>query len=174
MESRNKRSWPHSKWGVEKICYWSHTQWVRGHKRRALALKYLNILLFRAYVDCPASIGQRLDLPHGGFGLVIGPDVEIGEDAILMHNVTIGHARPGQIVIGNRFYAGAGATVIGPLTIGDDVTIGANTTVNFDIPSGATVVGPKARVIPPPGPSHAAGIRNQTSSIDKNEDRFSQ
>ena len=147
MESRNKLYWPHARWGVEAICQWSHSQWVRGHKRRALALKYLNIFFFRAYIDCPASIGTRLDLPHGGFGVVIGPEVQIGKDAILMHNVTIGHARPGPIVIGDRFYAGAGATILGPLKIGDDVTIGTNATVNFDVPDGATVVGQKARLI---------------------------
>jgi len=112
-------------------------------------LKYLNIILFRAYIDCPASIGARLDLPHGGFGVVIGPDVNIGDDAILLHNVTIGHARPGPVVIGNRFYAGTGAIIIGPLCIGNDVTIGANTTVTFDVPDGATVVSQKARVILP-------------------------
>jgi serine O-acetyltransferase len=167
MESRNKRYWPHARWGVETIYQWSHAHWKRGQMRRALALKYLNIFLFRTYIDCPARIGARLDLPHGGFGVVIGPEVRIGEDAILLHNVTIGHARPGPIVIGDRFCAGAGATILGRLTIGDDVTIGANATVNFDVPTGATVVGQKARVILPPGSSQAAETPGDPPAVDE-------
>jgi len=148
MESRNPRYWPHSQWGVEKLYRWSHAAWLRGHRCRAALFKFINIFLFRAYIDSPAQIGARLDLPHGGFGVVIGPDVRIGEDAILFHNVTIGHSKPGPIVIGDRFYAGAGATILGPVLMGDDVTIAANATVNFDVPSGATVVGQKARILP--------------------------
>ena len=147
MESRNKRYWPHRQWGVEKLYYRSRSLWKSGFKRSALVLKYLNIVLFRAYIDCSACIGPRLDLPHGGLGVVIGPDVEIGEDAIIFHNVTIGHAKPGRVIIGDRFCAGTGAIILGPVQIGNDVSIGANTTVTFDVPDGATVVSQKARTI---------------------------
>jgi serine O-acetyltransferase len=149
IESRNRRYWPHAQWGSERLYYLSHALWKHSLRRLALLFKYLNIFLFRAYIDCPASIGARLDLPHGGFGVVIGYDGRIGEDAIIFHNVTIGHAKPGPVVIGDRFCAGAGATIIGPVHIGNDVTVGANTTVNFDVPDGTTVVGTKARIIPP-------------------------
>jgi serine O-acetyltransferase len=130
-------------------------------------LKYLNVLLFRAYIDCPANIGERLDLPHGGFGVVIGPDVKIGDDAILMHNVTVGHAKPGPVLIGDRFCAGTGATIIGPLRIGNDVTVGANTTVTFDVPDGATVVSQKARVILPSDRVAETDINNDKQSEDE-------
>jgi serine O-acetyltransferase len=149
MESENKRYWPHPRWGTEALYYLSHRLWKRGFKRLALLVKYLNVLLFRAYIDSPAEIGVRLDLPHGGFGVVIGPDVTIGDDAIMLHNVTIGHAKPGPVIIGDRFCAGTRAIIIGPLRIGDDVTVGANTTVTFDVPDGATVVSQKARIILP-------------------------
>jgi serine acetyltransferase len=99
MESKNKRYWPHAQWGVEALYYLSHRLWRRGFNRLALLVKYLNVVLFRAYIDTPAQIGVRLDLPHGGFGVVIGPDVKIGNDAIIFHNVTIGHAKPGPVVI---------------------------------------------------------------------------
>jgi serine O-acetyltransferase len=112
-------------------------------------VKYLNISLFRVYIDSQAQIGKRLDLPHGGFGVIIGPEVEIGEDAVIFHNVTIGHARPGPIVIGDRFYAGTGAIILGPVTIGNDVTVGANATITEDVPDGATVVGQKSRILLP-------------------------
>ena len=147
MESMNKRYWPHARWGCEAIYYLSHRLSKRGFNRLALLFKYINVLLFRVYIDCPAQIGSRLDLPHGGFGVVIGPDVTIGDDAIIFHNVTIGHAKPGPVTIGDRLYAGAGATILGPVRIGDDVTIGANTIVTFDVPDGATVVSQKPRII---------------------------
>jgi serine O-acetyltransferase len=149
MESKNRRYWPHTQWGVEALYYMSHRLSKRGHNRLALVVKYLNLLLFRAYIDSPAEIGARLDLPHGGFGLVIGPDVKIGTDAIIFHNVTIGHAKPGPVVIGDRFCAGTGAIILGPLRIGNDVTVGANTVVTFDVQDGATVVSQKARIILP-------------------------
>jgi serine O-acetyltransferase len=144
IPSQNKRYWPHAQWGAESLYYVSHRLWTRGFRRLSLVVKYLNALIFRAYIDSPARIGPRLDLPHGGFGVVIGPDVEIGEDAIIFHNVTIGHAKQGAVTIGDRFYAGVGAIILGPLRIGNDVTIGANTTVTFDVPDGATVVSQKA------------------------------
>lgn len=147
MESENKRYWPHPRMGAEALYYLSHRLWKRGFKRLAQVVKYLNVILFRAYIDCPAEIGLRLDLPHNGFGVVIGSDVEIGDDAIIFHNVTIGHAKPGPVIIGDRLYAGTGASIIGPVRIGNDVTIGANTTVTFDVPDGATVVSQKARII---------------------------
>ena len=146
IDSRNKRYWPHAQWGAERLYYWSHTLWKRGHRRLSLLVKYLNVMLFRVYIDSPARIGLRLDLPHGGFGVVIGREVEIGDDAIILHNVTIGHAKPGPVIIGDRFCAGTGAIIIGPLRIGNDVTVGANTTVTFDVPDGATVVAQKARI----------------------------
>jgi len=149
MESKNKRYWPHAQWGAEALYYLSHRLWKRGFRRLSLVPKYLNIALFRAYIDSPAQIGLRLDLPHGGFGVVIGHDVKIGDDAIIFHKVTIGHAKPGPVVIGDRLYAGTGASIIGPLRIGDDVTIGANAVVTFDVPDGATVVGQKARILLP-------------------------
>ena len=146
-ESRNRRYWPHRGWGCEKLYYLSHSLWSHGHRRCAKLVKFVNTFLFRTYIDCDVSIGARLDMPHGGFGVVIGSDVTIGDDAIIFHNVTIGHAKLGPIRIGDRLYAGAGAVILGPVCIGNDVTIGANALVNFDIPDGATVVGPKGRVI---------------------------
>lgn len=149
MESKNRRYSKHTKWGCEALYYTSRRLWVRGHRRLALLVKYANIFLFRTYIDASADIGERLDLPHGGFGVVIGPDVTIGDDAILLHNVTVGHAKPGHVSIGHRFLAGTGAIILGPVTIGNDVSIGANTLVNFDVPDGATVVSQRAKVILP-------------------------
>lgn len=144
---QNKRYWPHNSWGTERLYYASHGQYNKGRTKLAGILKYINVALFRCYIDYQALIGERLDLPHGGFGLVVGSEVTIGDDAIIFHAVTIGSARPGPVVIGDRVYIGTGATILGPVTIGNDVTIGANAVVTFDVPDGMTVVAQKARIL---------------------------
>ena len=68
-------------------------------------------------------------------------DTEIGSDAIIFHNVTIAN---GGARIGDRVYIGTGAVIIGKVSIGNDVVIGANAVVNFDIPDGGLALGPKA------------------------------
>lgn len=85
-----------------------------------------------------------MDLPHGGFGVVMHEDTCIGDDAIIFHNVTIAN---GGARIGARVYIGTGVTIIGAVNIGDDVKIGANTIVNFSIPDGSTVIGTSGRII---------------------------
>ena len=69
--------------------------------------------------------------------------LEPGEDIVIGHQVTIGN-RGGVMAapkIVNRVYIGAGAKILGPLTIGDDAVVGANAVVTKDVPAGATVVG---------------------------------
>jgi serine O-acetyltransferase len=145
---RNKLYWDGTRSkGTEALYYLSHRLHKRGYRRLSRLVKMINVYLFRVYIDAEARIGERLNLPHGGFGTVIVRSATIGDDAIIFHNVTIGMAKPGSITIGDRVYIGTGAVVLGPVTIGDDVRIGAHAVVNFDVPSGATVVSPKASVI---------------------------
>src|SRR5271157_233391 len=103
MQDQNKRYRPHRRWGCEALYYLSHRLWCAGFRRLASIVKYTNVLLFRVYIDCAATIGERLDLPHGGFGVVIGQDVTLGDDAMVFHNVTLGSAKPGPLRIGHRF-----------------------------------------------------------------------
>jgi serine O-acetyltransferase len=142
--NKNPKVVPHKKWGAEQLYYWSHWLWRRGNKKLAYGLKYLNVMIFRNFIPPEVQIGHRLDLPHGGFGVVIQRDTVIGDDAVILHGVTIAD---GGVRIGHRVYIGTGAVIVGPSVIGDDVRIGANTVVNFDVPAGATVVGGKGRII---------------------------
>jgi len=95
------------------------------------------------YIPLSVAIGERLQLPHGGFGVCIHDDTIIGDDAIIHHNVTIGN---GGARIGDRVYLGAGALILGAVEIGDDVVIGAGAIVTFDVPSGSYVAAPKGRL----------------------------
>ena len=106
-----------------------------------------------------ACIGRRLFIDHG-MGIVIGETAEIGDDVTLYHDVTLGGVAPsvnaatqvGQKrhpTIGNGAIIGAGAQVLGPITIGADARVGANAVVVQDVPAGVAVVGIPAKAVQP-------------------------
>jgi len=98
-------------------------------------------------VDLQATLGKGLMLPHPN-GVVIHGEARIGDDCMIMQQVTVGMIDEGEVpVIGNRVYIGAGAKIIGKLTVGDGARIGANAVVVNDVPSNATAVGIPARII---------------------------
>lgn len=95
-----------------------------------------------------AKLGRRLFIDHG-MGVVIGETAEVGEDVVIFHGTTLGGTsmRPGKRhpTVGNRVTIGSGAKVLGPITIGDDVGIGANAVVVKDVPSDNIAVGIPAK-----------------------------
>ena len=144
LQSENPRSVPHPEHGAEKLYYLSNRLYKKGMYRSANLMKRINTFFFRNYIPPSVIIGERLELPHGGCGVIIHDDTIIGNDAIVFQNVTIGN---GGARIGDRVYIGADAVILGNVKIGDDVVIGANAVVNFSVPSGATVVGPKSNIL---------------------------
>lgn len=106
--------------------------------------------LFGAELPPSVVAGPGLQVWHGT-GLVVHSGTRIGSDVVLRHNTTIGTAddradsRPP--VIGDRVEIGAGAILIGSITVGDDAVIGAGAVVVDNVPTGATVVGNPARVV---------------------------
>ncbi len=92
-----------------------------------------------------ATIGRGFFIDHGA-GIVIGETAEIGTNCVLFHNVTLGgtgkHAGKRHPTIGNNVIIGTGAIILGPLRVGNNVNIGANTFLYMvDIPNNCTVVG---------------------------------
>jgi serine O-acetyltransferase len=92
-----------------------------------------------------AKIGQGFFIDHGS-GIVIGETAEIGDNCVLFHNVTLGgtgkHDGKRHPTIGSNVFIGTGAILLGPLKVGNNVRIGANTFLYMvDIPDNATVVG---------------------------------
>jgi serine O-acetyltransferase len=91
-----------------------------------------------------ATIGRRFFIDHG-MGVVIGETTEIGDDVMVYHGVTLGGRTLQQVkrhpTIGNRVTVGAGAKVLGPLHIGDDSAIGANSVVTHDVPADSIATG---------------------------------
>ena len=97
-----------------------------------------------------AHIGCGLFIDHG-MGVVIGETAVVGCDVLLFHGVTLGgvDARPGRRhpLVGDSVVIGAGAKILGAITVGSGARIGAQAVVLKDVPAGATAVGIPARVI---------------------------
>lgn len=99
-----------------------------------------------------AKIGRRFFIDHG-MGVVIGETAEIGDDCTLYHGVTLGgttwRKEKRHPTLGNNVVVGAGAKILGPITVGDNARVGSNSVVVKDVPVGATVVGIPGRIIGP-------------------------
>ncbi|MXP09912.1 serine O-acetyltransferase EpsC [Pseudoblastomonas halimionae] len=97
-----------------------------------------------------AKIGERFFIDHGF--TVIGETAEIGDDVTIYQNVTLGGMNPTNgeggkrhPTICNGVIIGAGAQVLGPITVGERARIGSNAVVTDEVPEGATMIGLKAR-----------------------------
>ena len=117
-----------------------------------------------------ATIGRRLVIDHG-MGIVIGETAEIGDDCLIYHGVTLGGT--GKDVgkrhptIGNNVLIGTGAKVLGPIKVGDNSRIAANSVVLREIPENSTAVGIPARVVRIAGQKvNFAGEVDQVSVAD--------
>lgn len=97
-----------------------------------------------------ATIGKGLFIDHG-MGVVIGETAEVGDNVTLYHGVTLGGTGKDtgkrHPTVGNNVTIGSGAKILGPITIGDGVKVGANSVVLKDVPANCTAVGIPAKII---------------------------
>ncbi len=97
-----------------------------------------------------ATIGRRFFIDHGT-GVVIGETTEIGDDVIIYQGATLGGTGKEKgkrhPTIGNRVVIGSGAKILGNISIGDDVKVGAGSVVIKPVPGNSTVVGVPGRVV---------------------------
>jgi len=97
-------------------------------------------------------IGPNLRLYHG-VALVINDRTIIGANCVLRHSTTIGVSVTSENfegtapVIGNNVDIGSNVVILGPITVGDDVIIGAGSVVTKDVPAGAVIIGNPARIL---------------------------
>jgi serine O-acetyltransferase len=103
-----------------------------------------------------AKFGPGLYIGHFG-GIIVGPDVVVGENCNLSQGVTLGEYQ-GSPTIGDCVYLAPGSKVFGLITVGDHVRVGANAVVNNDIPPFSTAVGVPARVIETPWPTSSERV----------------
>ncbi|MBX9609888.1 MAG: serine O-acetyltransferase [Gammaproteobacteria bacterium] len=128
----------------------SHRLWRAGLKWAARFLSHLGRFFTGIEIHPGATIGRRFFIDHG-MGVVIGETAEIGDDCTLYHGVTLGGTTwekgKRHPTLENGVVIGAGAKVLGPITVGAGARIGSNAVVVKDVPAKATVVGIPGRIV---------------------------
>jgi serine O-acetyltransferase len=122
-----------------------HELWKRpGGRLPARVLATVARSVTGVEIHPAARLGRRFFIDHG-MGVVIGETAEVGDDVMLYHGVTLGGRSLAHVkrhpTVGNRVTIGAGARILGPVLVGDDVQIGANSVVVKDVPDGAVATG---------------------------------
>ena len=110
---------------------------------------YLNYILFNSSVPSGCKIGGGSVFAYGGIGVVIQSRAVIGKNCLIGQGVTIG-GKSGWYevpVIGDNVHVSAGARILGPIRIGNNVIIGANAVVVKDVPDNCIVAGVPANII---------------------------
>lgn len=144
---------------------WSHRVsnrlWRRGAKGPARILSQFTRFLTGIEIHPGATIGRRFFIDHG-MGVVIGETAEIGDDVMIYHGVTLGGRSLAKVkrhpTIGDRVVIGAGAKVLGPITIGADSAIGANAVVVKDSPPDSIITGIPAKNRPRTAEEHKPAV----------------
>lgn len=145
----------------------AHALWQRrGLRGAARIIAQVSRSLTGIEIHPGATVGRRLFIDHGT-GTVVGETAEIGDDVLMYQGVTLGGRALNKTkrhpTIGNRVMLGAGATILGPILVGDDSAVGANAVVVGDVPAQSVAVGIPA-VARPKDPS--AGAEPRTDLLD--------
>ncbi len=142
----------------------SHWLWNHGWFWLARFLSYLSRWWTGIEIHPAARIGRRFFIDHG-MGVVIGETAVIGDDCTLYHGVTLGGTswQKGKRhpTLGNGVVVGAGAKILGPVTVGDNARIGSNSVVLKDVPPASTVVGIPGHVVNKASAAQKAAIARQ-------------
>jgi serine O-acetyltransferase len=138
-----------------KLWLWSCLAYRKDWVLIARLLKAINFVLCHNLLPYEAEIGQDMVLYHYGLGVVVHPNVTIGDRVKIFQHVTIATTSwigsESRVYIGSDVMIGAGAVIVSrenqSLYIGDRAKIGANAVVTKDVPADTTVVGVPARPI---------------------------
>jgi serine O-acetyltransferase len=136
----------HALWGYRL----SHWLWTRDLKLLGRWVSHLFRALTGIEIHPGATIGPRFFIDHG-MGVVIGETAEIGSDVTLYHGVTLGGTSLNKgkrhPTLEDRVVVGAGAKILGAITIGADSRIGANAVVIKPVPPNSVVVGVPGQIV---------------------------
>jgi serine O-acetyltransferase len=128
----------------------AHFLWSIKLKLIARIFSHLARILTGIEIHPGAQIGRRFFIDHG-MGVVIGETAIIGDDCTLYHGVTLGGTtwKKGKRhpTLKDNVVIGAGAKVLGPITLGNNSKVGSNAVVVTDIPNDSTAVGIPAKII---------------------------
>ena len=148
----------------------------------ALASRYSHVLfrklarwLTGIEIHPRATIGTGFFIDHG-MGVVVGETAEIGDHVTLFQGVTLGGTGKERgkrhPTLGNHVVVGAGAKILGGITIGDNVKVGANSVVLKSVPANSTVIGVPGRVIKMEGERLPEATMDHANIPDPIIDRF--
>jgi serine O-acetyltransferase len=134
--------------GTASMILYRLMQWSGHHRLAPLEMVFnrLNSIFCNCIIGRGAEFGPRFVLVHAT-GVVINGRVVGGSGVFLEHQVTIGAERRASPRLGNDVFVGAGAKVLGSVSVGDGARVGANAVVVKDVPPHTTVVGIPARVV---------------------------
>ncbi len=128
----------------------AHWLWRKGFRLLARMISEVSRFLNGVEIHPGAKIGRRFFIDHGA-GVVIGETAVVGDDCLLYQGVTLGGTGKEKgkrhPTLGNGVVVGAGAKILGNITIGDRVRIGAGSVVVRSVPPDCTVVGVPARIV---------------------------
>lgn len=135
--------------GIYRLAHWCQVE--LGIPLVARLLSNLARFLTGVEIHPAARIGRRFFIDHGA-GVVIGETAEVGDDCVMFHNVTLGgtgkHRGKRHPTIGNNVLIGTGATLLGPVQVGDHAKIGAGSFIRMhDVPDRCTAAGVPARIV---------------------------
>lgn len=142
------------------LCYpglhavWGHriSSWFWRHNAKTFArwISHVTRLLTGIEIHPGAKIGADFFIDHG-MGVVIGETAEVGAYVTLYHGVTLGGTSLAKgkrhPTLGDNVVVGAGAKILGPITVGENSRIGANAVVVKDVPPNSVVVGVPGQVV---------------------------
>lgn len=150
----------------------AHRLWHRGSKDFALYLQSQCSRLFSVDIHPNAVIGSGIMFDHAT-GLVIGETAEVGDYTSILHNVTLGgsgkESGDRHPKIGSSVMIGAGAKVLGNITVGNCARVAAGSVVVADVPNLTTVAGVPAKVIGTAGCAEPARTMNQLLNVGNGE-----
>jgi len=128
----------------------AHAMWNSGLKWLARWFSQFSRWVTGIEIHPGAKIGRRFFIDHG-MGVVIGETAEIGDDVTLYHSVTLGGTSwdkgKRHPTLEDGVVIGAGAKVLGPITVHKNARVGSNSVVNKDVPEGTTAVGIPGRIV---------------------------
>jgi serine O-acetyltransferase len=160
--------------GFHAVCFhrMNNFLWRMGFRALPRVLANIARMLTGIEIHPEAKIGARFFIDHGT-GVVIGQTAIIGNDVTIYHGVTLGGVGRADDTCSKRHptiedgaMVGAGAQVLGNITIGKHAKVGSNSVVTNDIPDGATALGIPARVIGGDDKARGYGMPSRAEMLD--------
>ena len=147
----------------------AHRLWNAGWRVSARFVSQANRFFTGIEIHPAVRLGARFFIDHG-MGVVIGETAEIGDDVTLYHDVTLGGVAPSidsdsqrerkrHPTLEDGVIVGSGAQILGPITVGKNARVGANSVVTKDVPAGVTVVGNPGRIVQPRAKTASDGFK---------------